>query len=479
MYCEVVRPAVTPEHGQCHESGTLFCRRCPMQLVFDRGTLLLRGTLRDCADLPGILWDARVGAWRAPAYHHRELSGELARRCPDFQDEVRPQLEGAQPITCPDLRPYQAAAVAAWERAGRRGIIVLPTGAGKTRAAIAAMARAGLRTLCLVPTRVLMAQWFQALAETGFKCIGEYGDGRRIEQPVTVATFASAFRNVETLGNRFDLLIIDEVHHFGAGGGDETLEMCTAAARLGLSATVPEDEMWRVRLDSLVGPVVYRASVEELAGRYLASFQLVTISVALTPSERREYDAELSVFRPMWRAFFESTPVASWSDFVSAAGKSDAGRRALSAWRHSHAIVRYCAEKREAVRSLILRHRDARILVFAADNETAYAIAREHLVQPITCDIGAAERTRALERFSRGELRILVSARVLNEGLDVPAADVAIVAGGSQGSREYVQRVGRVLRPSEGKKALVYDLVTVGTFEVPRVNRHRRALASG
>jgi superfamily II DNA or RNA helicase len=68
---------------------------------------------------------------------------------------------------------------------------------------------------------------------------------------------------------------------------------------------------------------------------------------------------------------------------------------------------------------------------------------------------------------------------VLNEGLDVPAADIAVVVGGSQGSREYVQRVGRVLRPSEGKKALVYDLVTIGTFEVPRVNRHRRALASG
>jgi superfamily II DNA or RNA helicase len=57
---------------------------------------------------------------------------------------------------------------------------------------------------------------------------------------------------VETLGNRFDLLVIDEVHHFGAGGGDETLEMCTAAARLGLSATLPEGEMRRVRLDALV-----------------------------------------------------------------------------------------------------------------------------------------------------------------------------------------------------------------------------------
>ena len=164
---------------------------------------------------------------------------------------------------------------------------------------------------------------------------------------------------------------------------------------------------------------------------------------------------------------------------MAAAGHSDAGRRALAAWRRSHVIVRYTREKRAVCSDLLLRHRDARILVFAADNDTAYEVAREHLVQPITCDIGPKERARALARFSTGELRILVSARVLNEGVDVPAADVAIVVGGSQGSREYVQRVGRVLRPSQGKEAVVYDLVTRGTFEVRRADEHRRALASG
>ena len=127
----------------------------------------------------------------------------------------------------------------------------------------------------------------------------------------------------------------------------------------------------------------------------------------------------------------------------------------------------------------MLRHRDSRILVFAADNVTAYAVAREHLIQPITCDVGSKERARALQHFSQGELRILVSARVLNEGIDVPSADVAVVVGGSQGSREYIQRVGRVLRPSEGKEAVVYDLVTRGTFEVRRASVHRRALATG
>lgn len=450
-----------------------------MQLLFDRGTLLIRGNPAEAGSLPGILWDPRVRAWRAPACRHVELSSELARRYPDFHDEVRPRLAAPPSISCPELRPYQAAAVAAWELAGRRGIIALPTGAGKTRTAIALMARTGLRTLCLVPTRVLLAQWVKILGEAALGPIGEYGDGSRFEHPITVATFASALRNVETFGNRFDLLIVDEVHHFGSGAGDEALEMCTAAARLGLSATPPEDPIRRARLDKLVGPEVYRVSVEELAGRYLAAFQLVTISIGLTPPERRAYDAELSVFRPVCRIFFESAPGATWSDFVLAAGKSEEGRRALAAWRRSRSIVRYGTAKRGVVHDLLLRHRDHRILVFAADNDTAYAVAQEHLVQPITCDIGPRERARALQRFSSGELRILVSARVLNEGIDVPAADIAIVVGGSQGSREYIQRVGRVLRPSEGKEAVVYDLVTRGTFEVRRADQHRRALAIG
>ena len=242
------------------------------------------------------------------------------------------------------------------------------------------------------------------LSDTSLGPIGEYGDGRRVEQPVTVATFASALRNVETLGNRFDLLVIDEVHHFGAGAGDEVLEMCTAPARLGLSATPPEDEVRRSRLDTLVGPEVYRASVEELAGRYLASFQLITISIGLTPSERQAYDAEMSVFRPVCRAFFEAAPGASWSDFVVSAGRSDSGRRALAAWRRSRTVVRYNAEKRRIVNDLLLRHHDSRILIFAADNDTAYSVAREHLVQPITCDIGKKERAQALQRFSTGRV---------------------------------------------------------------------------
>ncbi len=361
-----------------------------MQLVFDRGTLLLRGNLTEENNLPGILWDARVHAWRAPACQYADLAAALDRRDIDYLDEVRPRLGHAPSIACPELRPYQAAAVAAWERANRRGVIALPTGAGKTRVAVAVIAITRLRTLCLVPTRVLMAQWVKVLDEAGAGPVGEYGDGRRIEQPITVATYASTLRHVETLGNRFDLLVIDEVHHFGSGAGDEVLEMCTAAARLGLSATLPDDAGRQACLEALVGPEVYRASVEELAGRYLAAFELITISIRLTASERAAYEAEMAVFRPVCHAFFQAAPGVSWSDFVAAAGRSDEGRRAISAWRRSRAIVRYSAENRAAVADLLLRHRESHILVFAADSQTAYAIARDAGVEvcptPAACE---------------------------------------------------------------------------------------------
>ena len=158
--------------------------------------------------------------------------------------------------------------------------------------------------------------------------------------------------------------------------------------------------------------------------------------------------------------------------------RTEEGRRGLAGYREARRLLAFPAAKRAALRRLLERHRDSRVLVFTSDNATAYAVAREHLLMPITCDIPRSERAAALERFRRGELRALVSARVLNEGIDVPDADVAVVVGGTQGTREHVQRIGRLLRPREGKTATIYELVMRGTSEVSQARRRREALAS-
>ncbi|HEY7699362.1 MAG TPA: helicase-related protein, partial [Vicinamibacteria bacterium] len=164
--------------------------------------------------------------------------------------------------------------------------------------------------------------------------------------------------------------------------------------------------------------------------------------------------------------FRHQNPSASWESFLRAAAKSEEGRRAIAAWSRARRLLAYPEGKRDLLGSLLERHRASRVMVFVCDNETAYSVAREFLIMPITCDIRRRERISVLERFRSGSLRALVSARVLNEGIDVPDAEVGIVVAGRLGGREYVQRVGRVLRPRERKSALVYELVVQRTAEV-------------
>ena len=112
-------------------------------------------------------------------------------------------------------------------------------------------------------------------------------------------------------------------------------------------------------------------------------------------------------------------------------------------------------------------------MIFTSDNATAYAIARELLVVPITCDIGRTERAEMIEKFRSGECSVLVSAQVLDEGFDVPDAEVAIIVGGTSSQRRQAQRIGRVLRPRPGKRAHVYELAVAGTTEVRQVKDRR------
>jgi superfamily II DNA or RNA helicase len=419
----------------------------------------------------GFLWDDRVGALRAPAFRLGAVREWVAATGSAVADAAAPEARTPTgPWRAPELRPYQEAALATWTSAGQRGLIVLPTGAGKTRVAMAALAATRAHTLCLVPTRVLLQQWREEIGRFLGARVGCLGDGIREIAPVTVATFESAVRTLPVLGASFDLLVVDEVHHFGVGMRDEVLEMATAPLRLGLTAT-PPSESALARLADLVGPVVFERTLGDLAGRWLAPFDVVLVHLSLEPDERRAYDLDMGRYREMRRRI----PVDRWADFLRSASQSEEGRAALAGYRRATRLVALTRAKKRAVGRLLARHRTARVLVFTADNAAAYEISREHLVMPMTCDIGRAEREEVLMRFRTGDIRALVSSRVLNEGLDVPDADVAIVVGGAFGEREHVQRVGRVLRPAPGKRALVYELVAAGTAETARARARREA----
>ncbi len=450
-----------------------------IRLEFDRGTLVLRGGPlgAEAATLPGVRWDERVGRHRAPARFHAAILARLAARGIASDDAAVAPFPRLPRLSPPALRPHQAAALDSWVLGGRRGVVVLPTGSGKTRVAIAAIAAERRAALCLVPTRILLGQWRATLAELLGIRIGAFGDGERDVRAVTVATFESAWRHMGEIGNRFELLVVDEAHHFGAGVRDEALEMCTAARRLGLTATPPEGAAL-AGLEELVGPVLFERGIADLTGSFLAELELIELRLGLSTRELAEYEDAWGVFRAAFDRFRDLAPMGSWSDFLGWAWRSAAGRAAVEAWRRAHGLLALTDAKSAAIGALLARHRDSRTLVFTATRDAAYRIAREHLVMPITADVRSAERDAALEAYRAGRIRALVSARVLNEGFDVPDADVGIVAGGTLGEREHVQRIGRLLRPAEGKRALVYELVTRGTAEVGALRRKRRGLRS-
>jgi len=450
-----------------------------MQIRFDRGTILIdpsRSTVEP-AQLPGVAWDPRVGAWRAPAEAYASLVARLSVAEPRLEDPTPDHRTSTAGWATPELRWYQRDALAAWGAARHRGVIALPTGAGKTMVAIAAIASCGVSALCLVPTRLLLDQWANVLARH-VREVGRIGDGECCVAPVTVATYASAITWAARIGDRFGLVIVDEAHHVGAECPGEVLEMLVASARLGLTATPPLGEAARA-LERHLGAVVYALAIDDLVGDALAAFDLVTIPIRLSDEERARYAGARAVFSPAYAAFRRAAPGASWDAFVRAAMRSDAGRLAVAAWRRARELLAYPEDKRRVLRALLVRHADQRTLVFTQDNRTAYEIAREFLVYPITHEIGRRERAAALERFNAGDANVLVSAQVLDEGLDVPAAEIAIIVGGSASARRHVQRIGRVLRPAPGKQARVYELAVSDSVEVEHVRRRRGGLRGG
>lgn len=450
-----------------------------LSLRFDRGTLRLDGPVPHHDDFRQVIWDDRTRCWRAPAFRYREIRRSLRERRVSLTDHLcAAMLERAGPWQMPGLRSYQQQALEAWQLHERRGVVVLPTGAGKTRVAIAAMAGLAKPSLVLVPTRALLAQWSGQLRDWYGGELGIVGDGERSAGPVTVMTFASAYRQMDRLGARFCLLVVDEVHHYG-GSKAEALEMCAAPLRLGLTATAPKAEsLSAFQIDRLVGPVVHRVAMQDLLGSHLAELEVQPMRVRLDDEELRAYLELEAPFAELRRAYFRANPNADFASMVRAVSRLPDGRRALANHHRACAIASFPKEKRSLVKVLLARHRHEKCLVFTALADDAYTVSYDNLIPIITADIGRAEREEILQSFREGRVRAIVSARVLNEGLDVPDARVGIVVAGAQGAREHVQRVGRVLRPSPGKTALVYELITVGTLDHDRAESRWRSHAA-
>lgn len=441
---------------------------------FDRGTLLLEHF--PPSELPeGFVHDPRVGLPRGRARHYHDVLLDLHRRRVPYEDRARrynrldrPWRDAREP------RDYQREAVEAWRAAGRRGVVVLPTGAGKSFVAGLCIRDADRSVLVVAPTLDLVGQWADQLERAFGGPVGVLGGGSHEVHDITVATYDSAWMHVGRYGDRFGLLVFDEVHHLPGPTFAQAADGCIAPFRLGLTATLERPDGEHVQIERLVGPVVYRREIRELAGDFLAEYRTECIQVQLSDDDRRAYDRAWGVYR----GFVESRGLSlggpgGWQRFLREAARSREGRVALRSWREARRILQGAEAKLRVLEELLWRHRQGRVLVFTNDNATVYEISRRFLLPAITHQTALNERRALLAGFADGSLPALVTSRVLNEGVDIPSADVAIVLSGTATVREHVQRLGRILRRREGKQAVLYELVVAESAE-ERTSARRR-----
>jgi superfamily II DNA or RNA helicase len=279
---------------------------------------------------------------------------------------------------------------------------------------------------------------------------------------------------MENVGNRFGLVIFDECHHLPGETYALAARQCLAPFRLGLTATPERSDGREVLLESLLGAVVYRREIVEMSGHYLAEYETERVAVALSESERAEYEAERAVYLAFVRAQgIRMGSPQGWSEFIMRSSRSEQGRRAMRAYRRQRELTFAAPAKLDYVERLLRQHRHERAIVFTDDNATAYRIARRCLIPAITHQTKVSERSAILAGLNGQTYSAVVTSKVLNEGVDVPAASVAIVVSGSGSVREHVQRLGRILRKQADKRAMLYELVTAETGEAFTSERRR------
>ncbi len=350
-----------------------------------------------------------------------------------------------------ELRSYQQGAVDGfWD--GGSGVVVLPSGAGKTIVGAAAMARAGCTTLILVTNTVAGRQWrTELMHRTSLTAeeIGEYSGERKEIRPVTIATYQvmtarrkGEYLHLDLFGARdWGLIVYDEVHLLPAPVFRMTADI-QSRRRLGLTATLVREDGREGDVFSLIGPKRYDAPWREIEAQgWIAPAECTEVRVTLTEEERMTY----AVAEPAERY-----------------------RVCATAW-----------SKRPVVERLVERHHGDRVLVIGAYLDQLDELGKQLDAPVIQGSTTNKERERLFEAFRSGELRTLVVSKVANVSIDLPEAGVAIQVSGTFGSRqEEAQRLGRVLRPkADGRSAHFYTVIARDTLDQEYAAHRQRFLA--
>jgi len=378
------------------------------------------------------------------------------------------------------LRDYQERALKEFLDYDGKGIIVLPTAAGKTVIGLKAIAKLKQKTVIIVPTKNLLYQWIDHLtkyASLTRDSIGQLGDQIKEIKDITVTTYDSARLNLNQLRKNFNFVILDEAHHAGAKETLKVLEGLPSAYRLGLTATPNRSDKGEEKLYELIGKPIKVASVSDLSKNgYVADYEQKTIKVPLDKDEREVYNKLMTTYREYLkrRNIQIRTPEDYERYLIFRVNQDHEAKEALDAHRNARNLVFSSKAKLHKIEEIIIEHLDDQIIIFSEFNDMVYDISRRHLIPAITHETKSSERNDILQKFSRGIYSKIVTGKVLDEGWDCGNVNVGIIVSGTGQARQFIQRLGRILRPKEGK-SILYELVTPESLEVGTVRRRKQS----
>jgi superfamily II DNA or RNA helicase len=298
--------------------------------------------------------------------------------------------------------------------------------------------------------------------------VGKLGGGEDDLQAITVATYDSAYLRASSIGNQFKLIIFDEVHHLPAPGYRLIAEQFIAPYRLGLTATIEREDDLHELIPYLTGGVVFRLGSQKLSDqKYLAEYIVDRIQVNLTPEEQKEYETNHTKFLTNLRQLGFNVPsMYNLKRLIMMSNKNKIAREAMLARNKANEIALNSKAKIDELQKILQQNKNLKTIIFTQNNKMVYNLSNRFLIPYITYKTIKSERRDVLEGFKSGRYNVVVTSRVLDEGIDVPDAELGIIMSGTGSGRELIQRLGRILRPKQdGRKAKLIELVSKHTRE--------------
>jgi len=442
-------------------------------LEYQKGTIVVKGL----DSLPFSTLDSRTNYLYSNGINYKKITEYLNGKNIKYDDRVLDLLPiSSLPKIKVKLRGYQLEAIENW-CLEKMGSIVLPTGAGKTIIGLKIIEIVNSPTLIIVPTLDLIKQWTKILSRNFDIEIGNIGGGIENIRPITVSTYDSAYIKAPWIGNKFLLIVFDEVHHLPAPSYRLIAETFVAPYRLGLTATIEREDHLEQDFPYLIGKSTFQITAKELAeNKYLADYVIERKKTFMSSEEYLKYKESMTTYHTCLKKIgLKMNSNNAFKRLIMMSTNNTMARRALVARNNAIDIALNSTSKMDEIRKILGENKDIKTIIFTQHNKLVYEISNDFLIPFITHKSSKEEREDVLTGFKDGRYKAIVTSKVLDEGIDVPDAQLGILVSGTGSSREFIQRLGRLLRPkNDNNEARLIEIVSSGTSEtVTSERRHR------